>query len=492
MPFTLSNIFAQDTSWSIVTIPFMVTFVVFLAIYLCLRQRHKTVMMAYVVAFSLFFAWKASGVLMLLLPASAIASWLLTENIRQSKGRERRAWLTVAVIVEIAPLLYYKYTNFLIDILNDITQSNFSPLALILPVGISFYTFQTVSYSIDVYRRRFNLRATLPEYLFYITFFPLLMAGPITRAGTLIPQLRDIGRNGSADNDETLSDTLAYTGLWLIMLGMLKKVLIADYIAQYNDWIFDNPTGYSGFENLMGVFGYTLQIYCDFSGYSDMSMGLASLMGLRLRENFRSPYQSLNVTEFWHRWHIALSTWFRDYLYIPLGGNRCGKARTMLNNLVTMLVAGLWHGASMMFVIWGAMHGAALVVHKLCKSRLDNIEDTWYSRIASWTVTFIFLCTTWVFFRADSMDAACAVFRQIGTDFSISYLVPFVRTRPVWTLIVIAGFASHAIRQSSIGTLKEKFISSHWTVKLLIMLIVAQLAVNISQDSVRPFIYAQF
>lgn len=480
-----SDILTENGEWTVISMLFMGIFIVFLAIYLYIKSRNTFAMQAYVLLFSLLFAWKASGILMVLLPTSAIMSWLLTENIRQSRGRERKLWLTFTIIAELAPLLYFKYSNFFIDILNDMTQSNFSPLSLVLPVGISFYTFQTVSYTVDVYRRRFNMRATLLEYLFYISFFPLLMAGPITRAGTLIPQLR----KGKEENSD---GTLAYTGLWLLMLGVMKKVVVADYLAQFNDWIFESPTTYSGFENLMGVLGYTLQIYCDFSGYTDISIGMAALMGIKLRENFRTPYQAVNVTEFWHRWHIALSTWFRDYLYIPLGGNRCGKVRTLLNNFITMVAAGLWHGASMMFVIWGALHGAALVIHKLCRCSMERLGDAWFVRLLSWGITFAFICFTWVFFRSPSMEVATTILRQIATDFDISYLIPFLKTRPLWSLILITGFAFHAIKKRHHDWLKQRFIDSPWAVKLLLMIIVAQLVINMSQNSVRPFIYAQF
>ena len=173
------------------------------------------------------------------------------------------------------------------------------------------------------------------------------MAGPITRAETLIPQIKD---------RHHISDTQVYTGLWLIMVGLAKKALIADYIAQYNNWIFESPDSYSGFENLMGAVGYTLQIYCDFSGYSDISIGLAALIGINLKDNFRYPYQSLNLQEFWHRWHISLSTWFRDYVYIPLGGSRTTKAKIARNTFVIFLLSGLWHGANWTFIAWGAYH----------------------------------------------------------------------------------------------------------------------------------------
>ena len=416
---------SPDKTWSIVTIPFMVTFIVFFLVYLIIGRERRTLMMGYVVLFSLFFAYKANGVLMLLLPLTTLVSWWLTRLMNQKEGSPRKLWMWTAVIIDLIPLLYFKYTNFLIDIVNDVLSTNFSALSILLPVGISFYTFQAISYTVDVYKERFTDEVSLLEYFFYLTFFPLIMAGPITRAGTLIPQIK---------KPEKPNYVEVYGGLWLIILGMLKKLLIADYIAQYNNWIFEDPTAYSGFENLMGALGYTLQIYCDFSGYSDLSIGLAALLGFKLLPNFRYPYQSLNLSEFWRRWHISLSTWFRDYVYIPLGGNRKGLMRTYFNNFITMAVCGLWHGASWMFIFWGVMHGIGLMIHKSCKPWLDKLPNNWPVKMVSFAITFTYVAVLWVFFRADSMHTAFKILDSILYDFSWDYLIPFVSRRTTWTV----------------------------------------------------------
>ncbi len=474
---------APDSTWSFVSIPFAVVFMVFFGIYILIRHYSKAITLGYVVAFSLLFAYKANGVLMLLLPLTVLLSYFMTQRMNGEEGSPRLRWMWATVAVELAPLVYYKYTNFLIDILRDITQSNFSPLSIILPVGISFYTFQAISYTVDVYKKRFTMEVSLLEYCFYLTFFPLLMAGPITRAETLIPQIK---------HRYHIGDKQVYDGIWLIMSGLIKKALIADYIAQYNNWIFSDPSAYSGFENLMGVFGYTLQIYCDFSGYSDISIGIALLLGITLKENFRFPYQSLNLQEFWHRWHISLSTWFRDYVYIPLGGNRKGKIRTYVNNFVTMLVAGLWHGASWMFVLWGALHGAGLVVHKLCKSKLDQLPNCWYVKLGSWMLTFLYVSFAWIFFRAPDMQTAITILSKIGNDFSLSYLQPFIETRMTWTVFVVLGFALHGVRQKHVDKLKSIYADTPWTLKLILLFVVLQLVINYRLSDIQPFIYAQF
>lgn len=472
---------AQDETWGLVSPAFALAFLLFLGAYLpLLRSGRRRLRMVYVVLFSLFFAYKASGVLMLLLPASALFSWLMAEALRQQEGWRRRLLLAIGVTAELAPLLYYKYADFTLLSLNHLLATNFQPLDLLLPVGISFYTFQAVSYTVDVYRGRFTLRPSLLEYFFYLTFFPLLMAGPITRAEVLIPQLRERPRAN------------AYDGLYLVLLGLVKKVVVADYVAQFTTWIFTSPTDYSGFEGLMGIMGFTLQIYCDFSGYSDMAIGTAAIMGYELRENFRFPYQSLNLTDFWRRWHIALSTWFRDYLYIPMGGNRHGRLRTYLGCFVTMLAAGLWHGASWQFVLWGAMHGIGLVVHKAAKPWLDYVPNTLWVRFLSWLLTFCYVAFAWVFFRSPDLDTALTLLHHIAQDFSWDYLVPFVHARTAWTVIALAGFLLHALRQQHADRLRAAFVRSHWFVKFVLTLLTLQLALNISQQGVAPFIYAQF
>ena len=315
---------SSDATWSFASIAFMATFLVFFLGYLLLEpSRRRRRLLAYTTAFSLFFAFKANGLLMLLLPTTTLLSWWITRRMAAETTTQRRRGLLVTnILITLLPLLYFKYSGSFVSSISAMMGENLPVGKLFMPLGISFYTFQAISYTVDVYRRRFPATTPLLEYTFYLTFFPLLMAGPITRAEVLIPQ----------EHADPLPPRgpLAYQGLWLILLGIVKKVIIADYIAQYNNWIFDTPTDYTGFECLMGVIGFSVQIFCDFSGYSDLAIGLAALMGFRLQDNFRFPYQATSLTEFWHRWHISLSTWFRDYVYIPLGGNRRGELRTYL------------------------------------------------------------------------------------------------------------------------------------------------------------------
>lgn len=472
-----------DKAWSFCSFSFLLAFIFFYSLYILSHFTWRKVRLAYVILFSFFFAWKVNGILMVLLPLTAVATWWMTRMMMTAR-QHRQLILAVIIVIILSPLIFFKYGNFIIGTVNELTATNFPLTSVIVPVGISFYTFQAISYSVDVYKKRYARNTTLLDYTFYLTFFPLLLAGPITRAEVLLPQLK---------RRRNIDTTLVYKGLWLIMLGLLKKGLIADYIAEFNNWVFDDPTAYSGFENLMAVFGYTLQIYCDFSGYSDMAIGLAALMGYELKDNFRFPYQSLNPTEFWHRWHIALSTWFRDYLYIPLGGNRHGELRTMLNNFVTMLVAGLWHGASWMFVLWGAIHGIALVVHKTAKRAfLDSIPNTPVVKAVSWALTFLFISFTWIFFRAADFQTAGAILTRITTDMDLSLFVPFLQARPVWLLFVTLGLELHSIRESDYHWMESQFIRMPWFVKLFFFVVVVQLIINFRQDFIQPFIYTQF
>lgn len=362
-------------------------------------------------------------------------------------------------------------------------NSNFQPLDIILPVGISFYTFQSISYVVDVYKGKINPTASWLDYIFYLSFFPALVAGPIVRADYFLPQISENRKPTSIE---------IYGGLWLIIVGIIKKALIADYISQYNDLIFNDPSLYTGVQTLMGVLGYTMQIYCDFSGYSDMAIGLALMMGFKLGINFNSPYVSRNLTEFWRRWHISLSSWLRDYLYIPLGGNRKGTFRTYLNNFLTMLIGGLWHGAAWKFVFWGAMHGAGLAVHKACQPILKKIPDNWFTNFIFWAITFIFVSLLWVFFRAATFEDSILIIGNIFKDFQWSHIPQFFEVRRVWCLMVIALMIFHFIPQSFADRCQLLFCKSPWIVKLFTFMVVVQLVIEFMSEEVAPFIYFQF
>ncbi len=420
----------------------------------------------------------------LLLVSTSVIDWFISRAIPQIESSAGRKWLVaLSVVISLSILGFFKYANFFLCNWNNMVEGNFQPLTLILPVGIYFYTFQSISYIVDVYRRRIAPASTWGEYLFFLSFFPALVAGPIVRAENFLPQIRE---NRRANHQEI------FGGLWLILVGVIKKAVIADYIAQYNDLIFAAPGHYTGFESLMGIIGYTMQIYCDFSGYSDMAIGLALIMGFRLDINFNFPYKSKSLTEFWRRWHISLSTWLRDYVYIPMGGNRKGTFRTYLNNFLTMLIGGLWHGAAWKFIFWGGMHGVGLIINKLFRpitSRFDG--KVWFDLIAG-CLTLVYVSLLWVFFRAESFTDAIVIIGTIFTDFSPQCILPFIEARALWVGLIAFIIVMHYLPQSFHDRAASDFINLPWIFRLLVFLIVIQLLIEFSGADIAPFIYFQF
>lgn len=462
---------------------FWVLFIVFLPVYALLKGS-KMQMALFVVAFSLYFYYKSSGLFFLMLMGTSLVDWIVSRwmtRVKDRKGRLVLMWSSI--ILSLSILGYFKYANFFLWNWNAMVEGNFQPLDIILPVGISFYTFQSISYVVDVYKGKIPPTESWLDYIFFLSFFPALVAGPIVRADYFLPQLQ---QNRRASSDEI------WGGLFLIICGILKKAVIADYIAQYNDLIFNDPALYTGVQTLMGVLGYTMQIYCDFSGYSDMAIGLALIMGFKLGINFDSPYQSRNLTEFWRKWHISLSSWLRDYLYIPLGGNRKGTLRTYINNFLTMLIGGLWHGAAWKFVFWGAMHGVGLAVHKAARPVLEKIPDNWFTIFISWLLTFVYVSLLWVFFRAADFSDSILIIRNIFVDFQWSQIPQFFEARMVWCLMMAALIVCHFVPQVWADKVQAAFVRSPWVVKLLCFLTAVQLVIEFMKEEVAPFIYFQF
>ncbi len=462
---------------------FWLLFIIFLPVFVLVRKS-KTKMVLFVSAFSLYFYYKSSGLFFLMLIGTSLIDWFISRGIAAARRKGvRMALLIVSVVFSLSILGYFKYANFFLWNWNQMVQGNFQPLDIILPVGISFYTFQSISYVVDVYKKRISPTASWIDYLFFLSFFPALVAGPIVRADYFLPQLEK-NRPAKPGN--------IYGGLWLIIIGIIKKAIIADYIAQYNDLVFNNPDIYRGIEALMGVLGYTMQIYCDFSGYSDMAIGLALIMGFRLGINFDSPYQSRNLTEFWRRWHISLSSWLRDYVYIPLGGNRKGTFRTYLNNFLTMLIGGLWHGAAWKFVFWGAMHGVGLAVHKAFKPILVRIPDNFLTIFCSWVLTFTYVSALWVFFRAASFSDSLLILGNIFQDWDWRRLPVFWDVRREWCVMMLILIICHFVPSFITDGLKNFFVRIPWIVKILLFLVVVQLVIEYMGEEVAPFIYFQF
>ena len=337
---------------------FLLLFLGFTFTYMCL-QKKLTARLLFVTAFSYYFYYKSSGIYFFLLAIVTVSDYLLAGAIYRNKEKKglRKFLVTLSLLIDLGLLGYFKYTNFFAGMVAQMLEYNFQPWDIFLPVGISFFTFQSLSYTIDVYRGNLKPLPSILDYAFYVSFFPQLVAGPIVRASDFAPQIR---------KPIVITNDMFARGVYFIMIGLFKKAVISDYISlNFVDRVFDNPSLYSGLENLLGIYGYAMQIYCDFSGYSDMAIGIALLLGFHFPLNFNAPYSAVSITDFWRRWHISLSTWIRDYIYISLGGNRKGKVRQYFNLILTMLLGGLWHGASLNFIAWGGMHGVALATHKV-------------------------------------------------------------------------------------------------------------------------------
>ena len=351
-------------------------------------------------AASYFFYMSWNPVYVVLIASTTLVSFLCALCLEKTGSRKlKKLCLAGALVVCLGILFMFKYYNFSLELLESVSASIRIPrLDVLLPVGISFYTFQTLSYVIDVYRGKVTAEKNLGVYATFVSFFPQLVAGPIECSKNLLPQIT---------SEKHFDYASAACGIRLILWGLYKKMVIADNLAVYVDRVFGNVQGFSGFSLLLVILFFPFQIYCDFSGYSDIARGSAKLLGIDLMENFRSPYFSSSIREFWSRWHISLSTWFRDYVYIPLGGNRVSKARTVLNTLVTFLVSGLWHGASITYVVWGGIHGIVRVFENTFGiGRHGEQKHGKLRRIPGALAVFIFVTVAWVFFRASTIPDA--------------------------------------------------------------------------------------
>lgn len=466
---------------------FLWLFAAFIVVYLLL-QRRTTARLMFVTLFSYYFYYKSSGTYFFLLAVVTVSDFLLALLMEHTVTRwKRKLWVVVSLCVNLGLLCYFKYTNFLLECWASLTGGSFSMLDIFLPVGISFFTFQSLSYTIDVYRREIKPLTNLLDYAFYVSFFPQLVAGPIVRARDFIPQIR---------RPLFVSDEMFGRGIFLIMSGLFKKAVISDYISvNFVERIFDNPTLYSGVENLMGVYGYALQIYCDFSGYSDMAIGIALLLGFHFNINFDSPYKSASVTEFWRRWHISLSSWLRDYLYISLGGNRKGKVRQYVNLIITMFLGGLWHGASWNFVLWGVLHGVALAVHKFWMSlmgRKKGEQSHGIRRFFGVVVTFHFVCFCWIFFRNADFATSVDMLRQIFTVFRPQLLPQLLAG--YWEVFALMGlgYMLHFLPDSWERACTKTVIRLPLLGKAVLMIALIYLVIQMKSSDIQPFIYFQF
>ena len=439
---------------------------------------------------SLYFFYKTCGWYVGFILLASVFDYYISHKIYEAENKKLKKQLLISsILLNIGLLFYFKYTNFFIGIINDCSHHQFSLLKLILPVGISFYTFENLSYTIDVYRGTIKPVRKWIDYIFFLSFFPKLMMGPIVRAADFLPQ---INRRPFVTNE------MLAQGLYLITAGIIKKVIISDYInANYVIYIFNNPSAYSGIECLLAVYGYAMVIYCDFSGYSDMALGMAKWMGFEIDINFISPYQSNTLAQFWRRWHISLSNWLKDYIYIPLGGNRSTTILTYRNLIITMLIGGFWHGASFNFIIWGGLHGCALALERfrtsLGRKYLITLPHSAIATKALATIfTFHFVCGCWIFFRCANISESFAMLKQITTQFHPHLLKSIVHSYKSVLIMLIFAFALHAIPIKQETKFQHYLTKQPLAVKIIYLLLIVFIAIQFKQaDAIKP-VYLQF
>ena len=456
----------------------------FVVTWLCARARKLRLL--FLLGASYFFYARSGPRFLALIWACSSADFLLSHAIGRARNEHsRRVWLVVTVVMNLGVLAYFKYAKFGIETaqaaLSALGVELPAPaLSIALPVGISFFTFESMSYVIDVYRREIEPHPSYLEYLTFVAFFPHLVAGPIVRPRDLLPQLA---------RPPVWREAEASQALLLIATGLLKKLAIADYLGlNLVDRVFDAPTQYSALECYVAIVGYAVQIYADFSGYTDIAIGSAALLGVRFPPNFAAPYQAHDIVDFWRRWHISLSTWLRDYLYIPLGGNRRGQLRTYANLIATMLLGGLWHGPKWTFVVWGGLHGVALAGNRAFRERFgDALRSTRARRVLSTLATFHFVLFAWVFFRADSFRAARAVFGELAT---LTTYHPNLDARVL--AVLVFGLAVHFLPERLEATLRARFSALPGIAQGIALFAVLLFVRRMASAEAVPFVYFQF
>jgi alginate O-acetyltransferase complex protein AlgI len=485
------------------SIDFWIFFIIVIASMVVIRNRSYQHVILLVASYFLFYY--TSNYLITLLIASTILDFYVGKSIAKSnKQNHKKILLLLSLSGNLGLLGFFKYADFAIGQFNEIGRilgfnGNIPFLELALPIGISFYTFQTISYTVDIYRGKLEPCKSLREFALFVTFFPQLVAGPIVRASEFLPQLREkiSEQKESKLKLITIKSSNLKIGLTIMIFGFIKKMIFADNIADLSNYVFLNPIGLDSFSILLGTIAFGFQIYGDFSGYSDIAIGAAIILGFKLPINFNKPYFASSPSDFWRRWHISLSSWLKDYLYIPLGGNKITKHRTYLNLLTVMFLGGLWHGASWNFVIWGLLHGAYLAIHKIFLDRFPDskvlkIFSTKKGKIISILVTQYFVFLAWIPFRVSETDMMLySIYKYIVWDFQIQ-TVQEVASANKLSIFLIVVFLSIQIYLYIKPKTYER-ISKLSLKKWCIFLIISFSAIFFTYDSnPADFIYFRF
>ena len=525
-------------------------FAVVLMLYSIL-YKHKSLRNLYLFLVSLFFYYKTGGLFFFILLFSTLTDFGIGHAIYNTTNTvKKKLWVALSITLNLGVLAFFKYDYFFTETINNVFNTNLEVVThsakwsnalfgtsfdlgkILPPIGISFFTFQTISYSIDVYRGLVKPVKSIADFGFYVSFFPQLVAGPIVRAADFIPQLY---------KSYKLTQREFGLGIYLILKGLTKKMLIGDYLAvNLIDRVFANPASYSGFENISALFGYSVQVYCDFSGYTDVAIGVAMLLGFYLPKNFNSPYKAKNVGDFWKRWHISLSSWLKDYLYIPMGGNRgastftyisltvvllfvvllTGKlifiliftffigltwllvrffpgfkltVSTNINLMMTMLIGGLWHGSSWMFVIWGGLNGLGIVVYKFWRKVSPyEASNHWLANTWKIALTFTFITFTRIWFRGESMQGTYELLKQVTGNFGWEAVPEMISGYWKVLSMLIFGMVMHLLPDKIKCTYRDWFIDRPLYQKVLISSLIIFIIYQSISAELTPFIYFQF
>ncbi len=471
------------------SLEFLLFFPLVTILYFLLKHPYRWILL--LVASCVFYMF-FKPVYILILGFTIVIDYVAGIYIEKATDKkQRKRFLVLSIITNVGVLAIFKYYNFFNDNITSLASfmglSNSIPyLNILLPIGLSFHTFQAMSYTIEVYRGNQKAERHFGLYALYVMFYPQLVAGPIERPQNTLPQLHI---------EKKFDYGSAVIGLRLMLWGFFKKMVIADNLSIIVDNVYNNPSQQNGFTFLIATYFFTFQIYCDFSGYSDIALGSAKIMGFDLMKNFNIPYISKSIKEFWERWHISLSSWFRDYLYIPLGGNRVKKSRWMLNLFIVFLVSGFWHGANWTFIVWGALHGTYLILEILFKPSTDKLIDTTskFGKFISVIITFHLAMFAWVFFRANSIESATFALKQIFTNLFTSFSLIGTASAPllICTLFITAALFYIVDFMKENKRMREVFQSSSYLRHAVYLFLIYSILLFGNTDKTQ-FIYFQF
>jgi len=475
------------------SLEFIIFFPIVVGLYFIISPKYRWILLL-AASYYFYMCWNYKYIVLILF--STVVDYFAAIAMSKAKHkRTKRVFLIASLISNLGLLFFFKYFNFFSSSLNAAFDQfnlfyNVPYYDFLLPVGISFYTFQTLSYTIDVYRNKQKPEYHFGRFALFVSFFPQLVAGPIERSVNLLPQFSQTFKFDYA----RIRD-----GIILMTWGMFKKVVIADRVSEYVNEVFNHPHTYDGLHNILATLFFSFQIYCDFSGYSDVAIGAALVMGYQLMKNFNRPYLAKSIGEFWSRWHISLSTWFRDYVYIPLGGNRVSMSRLLFNLYITFLISGLWHGANWTFVIWGALHGLYLITERVTtryrkkiKTHFDQIHLQGLLNLMQIAITFILVYVAWIFFRANSVSDTFLIIKNLfvfnnNIDINLfQYKADFYLS-----LIFVTGLVVFEIFSEYFGLVK-KIKKQHFFIKLTLYLVMIFIIVALGKWEGSDFIYFQF